>query len=265
MKQLLQRLTGKKAAVAAEWPLTVVDTCGKLRPPAVPDGACIYVVGDIHGELRSLQRVIAHIQADIAANPREHVSTVFLGDYVDRGLASRSVIDAIIAESGIGCKIPLRGNHEEMLLRALDDSAGMRHWCDAGGIATIASYGIDVADLMVGRGHDAARTALLDAMPDSHLVWLRALPSRYESGDYFFCHAGINPDRPLDDQREGDLLWIRHKFIRDRRSFAKIIVHGHSPVERIDVRHNRINVDTGAFCTGNLGCIRLEAAGLRCL
>nr|WP_294548958.1 metallophosphoesterase family protein [uncultured Rhodopila sp.] len=252
-----------KPAAGAEWPLTVIDERGNLRPPTVPDGTVLYAVGDIHGELDSLQRVLGRIRTDIAASPLKHVSTVFLGDYVDRGLASRSVIDAIIAEPGIGYKIALRGNHEEMLLRALDDAACMRNWCQAGGIATIASYGIDVADLMIGRGHDAARAALLDAMPDSHLAWLRALPSRYESGDYFFCHAGIDPDRPLDDQREGDLLWIRRKFIRDRRSFAKIIVHGHSPVERIEVRHNRINVDTGAFCTGNLGCIRLDAAGLR--
>jgi serine/threonine protein phosphatase 1 len=152
-----------------------------------------------------------------------------------------------------------------MLLQALDDVAGMRNWCEAGGIATIASYGVPVGDLMIGRGHEAARAALLDVMPESHQTWLRGLPSRYESGDYFFCHAGIDPDRPLEQQREVDLLWARRRFIHDRRSFAKIIVHGHSPVEQIDVRHNRINIDTGAYCTGNLACIRLDKAGLRSL
>jgi serine/threonine protein phosphatase 1 len=231
----------------------------------MPDGTRLYVVGDIHGELDSLQRVIARIRADIAASPVEDVSTVFLGDYVDRGLASKSVIDTIIAERGIGQTIALRGNHEAMLLLALDDAARMRNWCDAGGIATIASYGVAVGDLMIGRGHEAARAALLDVMPERHQTWLRGLPIRYESGDYFFCHAGIDPDRPLEQQREVDLLWARHRFIRDRRSFAKIIVHGHSPVERVDVRHNRINIDTGAYCTGNLACIRLDKAGLRLL
>jgi serine/threonine protein phosphatase 1 len=280
MKRWLQRLAGRlaggagdrgpdgtppglTAAAAAERPPTVIDARGHPRSPAMPDATGVYVVGDIHGELDCLQRVIQRIRIDLAASPVEHAATVFLGDYVDRGLASRSVIDTIIAERGIGRKITLRGNHEEMLLRALDDPACMRDWCEAGGIATLASYGVHVAELMRGRGHDAARAALLDAMPERHCTWLRALPSRYESGDYFFCHAGIDPDRPLEDQREGDLLWIRRKFISDRRSFAKIIVHGHSPVERIDVRHNRINLDTGAFCTGNLACIRLDKAGLR--
>jgi serine/threonine protein phosphatase 1 len=253
---------GLTAAADAARPPTVIDVRGHPRPPAMPEATGVYVVGDIHGELDSLQRVIQRIRTDLEANPVEHAMTVFLGDYVDRGMASKSVIDTIIAECGIGQKIALRGNHEEMLLRALDDPTCMRGWCEAGGIATLASYGVPVADLMRGRGHDAARAALLDAMPEHHRAWLRGLPSCYESGDYFFCHAGIDPDRPLEDQREGDLLWIRGKIISDHRSFAKIIVHGHSPVERIEVRHNRINLDTGAFCTGNLACIRLDKAGL---
>jgi hypothetical protein len=130
---------GLIAAIDPERPPTIVDDRGNTRPPSMPDGTRLYVVGDIHGELDSLQRVILRIRTDIAASPVEHVSTVFLGDYIDRGLASKSVIDTIIAEPGIGRKIALRGNHEAMLLQALDDPAWMQDWCEAGGIATCIS------------------------------------------------------------------------------------------------------------------------------
>jgi len=281
MKGLLQRLLGQRST-APESPAvgrhggpadpgrgirtpTVVDIELAASRPRVPDGMRIYVVGDIHGHLESLQEVLRKIRADIESRPVSEALTVFVGDYVDRGLDSRAVIDALMRETGIGTKITLRGNHEEVMLAALDNAEGMRRWCQIGGVQTLFSYGVDVQELMRGRGFETARTALLAALPASHLNWLRGLPIRYETEGYFFCHAGINPDRPLDAQRDADLLWVRDRFIRDERRFPKIIVHGHSPVERIEVRHNRINVDTGAFCTGNLSCVSLEGDCVVCL
>lgn len=242
--------------------LIIIDDNGNKKKPTLANGTRIYVVGDVHGQLESLKGVIEKIRTDINCRPTQDVFTVFIGDYIDRGLASKSVIDAIIDESGIGAKITLRGNHEEMMLRSLDDVACMKEWCAVGGVQTIFSYGVDIQDLMIGRGYDGAQAALIAALPRSHLAWLRGLSSRYENGDYFFCHAGINPDKSIDDQEDSDLLWIRHKFTDDERNYPKIIVHGHSPVERVDIRHNRINVDTGAFFTGNLSCIALERDGI---
>jgi serine/threonine protein phosphatase 1 len=231
----------------------------------VPDGSRIYVVGDIHGQLEGLLEVLNKIRIDVNSRPVPEFVTVFIGDYIDRGLNSRSVIDRVMNETGVGKKVTLRGNHEQVMLAALDDAERMRDWCEIGGVQTLFSYGVDVRDLMRGRGFEAARTALLEVIPASHVTWLRGLPVRYETAGYFFCHAGIDPDRPLDAQRDADLLWVRDRFMRDERDFPKIIVHGHSPVPRIDIRHNRINVDTGAFCTGNLSCISLEQDQVICL
>ena len=88
------------------------------------------------------------------------------------------------------------------------------------------------------------------ALPQAHLVWLRQLQSRYEYGDYFFCHAGVNPDRALSDQETPTSFGIRHKFINEKRVYQKIVVHGHSPVERVEIRQELVfNVDTGACYT----------------
>lgn len=256
---------GIDAAGLGKSPMLIVDENSVKRRPALPNGVRIYVVGDIHGQIVSLKNIIEKIKTDINSRPVQEVRTIFLGDYVDRGLGSRSVIDTIINESGIGTKIPLKGNHEEMMLSSLDDVARMKEWCSVGGVQTIFSYGVAVQDLMVGRGFEKAQLSLRAALPERHLVWLRGLASRYECGDYFFCHAGIDPDKSVRDQEESDLLWIRHRFTRDERSHAKIIVHGHSPAQRVEVRHNRINVDTGAFFTEILSCVALEADGIKCL
>jgi len=270
MKALLQTLSREKlirtgqpparhGASASGSPMVVRDENGRLRAPALADGTRVYVLGDIHGQLECLQAAIARIVADRTARPVRRLLTVFVGDYVDRGLASRAVIDRIIAESEIGTKIALRGNHEEMMSRALDDPSHMKTWCDMGGIQTLFSYGVDVREVMVGRGYEAAQAALRMALPQAHLSWLQGLRNYHEQDDYFFCHAGIDPDRSLRNQTAEDLLWIRERFTRDDRVYPKIVVHGHSPVDRIDVRRNRINVDTGAAWTQYLGCLALEA------
>jgi serine/threonine protein phosphatase 1 len=259
LKRLLQALTRRRPLVAG-----VADTPGRAWP-RVADGTRIYVVGDIHGELDSLREVVRKIGADIAGRPGAEVFTVFVGDYVDRGLNSRGVIDALMLEAGVGTKIMLRGNHEELLLAALDDVERMRPWCAIGGVQTLFSYGVDVGEVMRGRGFEVARAAFVAAIPESHVAWLRGLPVCWETAGYFFCHAGINPDRALEDQRDADLLWVRDRFTRDERRFAKIVVHGHSPVERVEVRHNRINVDTGAVWTGALSCVCLEGDRVVCL
>jgi serine/threonine protein phosphatase 1 len=272
MKALLQTLTrqlltrtgrpvGPGGTTASAGPLAVMDEHGRRRAPVLANGTRVYVIGDIHGQLDCLQAAIARIVADRQARPARHILTVFVGDYVDRGLASRAVIERIMAESDIGSKITLRGNHEAMMLRALDDPADMKAWCDMGGAQTLFSYGVDVHEIMIGRGHEAAQAALRAALPAAHLSWLRGLRDHHEQDDYFFCHAGIDPDRPFRDQTEADLLWIRDRFTADDRVYAKIVVHGHSPVDRVDIRRNRINVDTGAAWTRHLGCVALDADG----
>ena len=81
----------------------------------------------------------------------------------------------------------------------------------------------------------------------------------YLWGDYFFVHAGIDPDVPLDKQDKNTLIWQRkRKFLENKNVFEKIIVHGHTPQPEIEDLTNRINLDTGAFYTGTLSCLIIE-------
>ena len=65
---------------------------------------------------------------------------------------------------------------------------------------------------------------------------------------------------PLDHQDLNDLIWIRHEFLNSTRNHGRFIVHGHTPVPHPDIRHNRINIDTGAWRTGTLTCIAIEGS-----
>src|SRR5262249_53753637 len=82
---------------------------------------------------------------------------------------------------------------------------------------------------------------------------------------HFFCHAGVRPGVALEQQVEDDLLWIREPFLTSRADFGKIVVHGHTPTEKPEIRSNRINVDTGAYMTNVLTCAVLDAGPIRFL
>jgi serine/threonine protein phosphatase 1 len=96
------------------------------------------------------------------------------------------------------------------------------------------------------------------ALPDSHRRFLDGLETSFTCGDFFFTHAGVRPGIPLAKQREQDLLWIREDFLLCNDDFGKVVVHGHTPVREPDIRPNRINIDTGAYATGQLTCLVLE-------
>ena len=99
-----------------------------------------------------------------------------------------------------------------------------------------------------------------ERFPVRHLSLLAQLKPSITVGDYFFCHAGVRPGIPLEQQRQQDLLWIRDPFLESRVDFGKVVVHGHSATEQPDFRANRINIDTGAYATGRLTCLVLEGS-----
>ena len=90
------------------------------------------------------------------------------------------------------------------------------------------------------------------------MILLDSLRSSFSCGEFFFVHAGVRPGVPLTEQRETDLFWIRDEFLLYEGKFDKIIVHGHTPVRAVDMRPSRINIDTGAYATGQLSCIVIE-------
>lgn len=234
-----------------------------MTDPRRVDGQLVYAVGDIHGRYDLFKRLLGELVGDAAARARGRRPIIILcGDYIDRGPDSAEVLAALTwlrARHDYETHF-LLGNHEQAMLRYIDDPEDGRPWIGFGGAETLRSYGVappDVAD--EPDDHIEARDRLLGAMPASHLHMLHSLERLVTIGDYAFCHAGIRPGRSLADQSLDDLLWIREPFLGSTQRFEKIIVHGHSwsgpdPV----IRANRIGIDTGAYETGVLTCIRIE-------
>ena len=196
-----------------------------------------YAVGDIHGSLAKLKRLLASCRQH--ADGRE-MMLVFLGDYIDRGADSAAVVCLLseLQSQEPERVVPLMGNHEAMALAVLDGAMPVASWLFNGGAATLQSYGAeDVAEL-----------------PRAHLDWMRALRLSYDDGRRFFVHAGIDPQSPLDAQDESVLLWIREPFLDAARDYGRLIVHGHTPsmTGEPELRPNRLNLDTGAVFGGPL-------------
>lgn len=203
----------------------------------------IYAIGDLHGCSEALDRLLARIAAHRAGR---EARILFLGDYVDRGPDSRGVLERVIAVADIA----LCGNHEDMMLAALDGSErAVGHWLANGGHETMESYGC--------RDMDALRRTL----PERHRRFLQALPLTHEADGTLFVHAGIRPGRPLAEQTRRDLLWIRDGFLDHPGPFERFVVHGHTPDPGgPQILAHRANADTACVRGGPLTALVVEGA-----
>lgn len=227
----------------------------------LPPGVRVYAVGDIHGRFDLLTAMLERIQADAKSLPpggKAHI--VFLGDYLDRGNHSRSVLDHLIA-----WPLPrfeptfLRGNHEATMLQFLDDLSAGPGWLTYGGVNTLLSYGVrPPVDVPPRLRLAAVQWQLREAIPTAHVAFLRRLQFYAEIGSYLFVHAGIRPGVPLDQQRYDDLVWIREDFLSSTADHGRVVVHGHTITMEAESLPNRIGVDTGAYATGRLTAAVLE-------
>jgi serine/threonine protein phosphatase 1 len=227
--------------------------------PRVPNGMRIYAIGDVHGRVDLLNRAFERIDATLKAHPIGQSVQVLLGDYIDRGPNSREVIDALIARKKQHPMVCLKGNHENYAVEFLNDPTVLEEWTQFGGIQTLLSYGVMPPTRSDPQSPENVAKAFREALPASHRRFLEGLGLSFTCGDFFFAHAGVRPGIPLSQQREHDLLWIREDFLLHEEDFEKIIVHGHTPAKEPDVRSNRINIDTGAYATGRLTCLVLQA------
>ncbi len=230
----------------------------RRKLPRLPDGIRIYAIGDIHGRADLLEETFTRIDADLAKNPAAQNIEVFLGDYIDRGPASRQVLDRLVARRLTHQTVFLKGNHEAYLLEFLTNPPILTDWQYLGGLETLMSYGIKPSVNAATPVQTQLAVELDRELPESHRRFLGGLGLSFTCGDFFFVHAGVRPGIPLKMQHEEDLLGIRRDFLLCEDNFGKIVVHGHTPVMQPDVRPNRINIDTGAFATGRLTCLRLE-------
>ena len=231
-------------------------------PSAAPAGSRLYVVGDIHGRADLLESLLEQIAADGARHPDAAKRLIYLGDYVDRGPASSAVIDMVLNDGPPDFEVvPLMGNHEEMMLRFLEDLAVGRTWMMNGGDETLRSYGVEPPSMFAGTAlFRHAQQQFAERLPAAHKAFLETLAVSHTEGDYLFVHAGVRPGVALDKQRTEDLLWIRDEFLESTRDFGKVVVHGHSITLDPVFRPNRIGIDTGAYRSNQLTCLVLEGA-----
>ena len=196
-----------------------------------------YAIGDIHGSLDKLEELMLRCEQDAAGQP---ATFVFLGDYIDRGPDSYGVVAYLIEmQSRFGDRvIALKGNHEAMAVSVIDGETPIRMWFVGGGEATLESYG----------------GVLPGQLPREHVDWMRSLQLSHDDGRRFFVHAGVDPQKPLNDQAEVALIWIREPFLSYTGDYGRLVVHGHTPqlTGAPDLRNNRLNIDTAAVFGGPL-------------
>lgn len=196
-----------------------------------------YAVGDVHGCFHLLRELLAEIDRHAAGRPRRYV---FIGDYIDRGRDSAGVL-ALLREMQArpGAEVVcLKGNHEDLLMKALARPDLVPNWLFNGGNTTLASFRADGPA----------------ALPPDVLRWIEELPTSFEDERRCFVHAGLNPAHDRLSQSDHDRLWIREAFLGVEHDFGKFIVHGHTPRQdgEPDLRRHRVNIDTAAVYGGRL-------------
>ncbi len=227
------------------------------------DNRRVYAIGDVHGCIDKLRRVESEILADLKSRPHANPLILFVGDYTDRGPDSRGVIEHLMSMGQSGPEVMfLFGNHDFCFLDYLIDPharTSRLHWLNyrMGGDMTLASYGVaGASEYSPERTH----RNFVNAVPDSHVAFLKNLPTTCRVGSYLFVHAGIRPGIALEQQELMDLIWIREGFLDSRADFGFSVVHGHTVVPQVEHHRNRIDIDTGAVFGGQLSCLVLEDA-----
>ena len=162
-------------------------------------------IGDVHGAAAALAGVLA------AVDPQPDDLIVPVGDYVDRGPDSAGVIATLLDLSGRCHLIPVRGNHDQMMLDARGDADQLAVWLTLGGDATLASYGGSIANV-----------------PADHWAFLAATcVDSVETATHLFVHGGAAADVPVERQTPHALQW--RPFPPDRgHASGKVVVCGHT-------------------------------------
>lgn len=233
-----------------------------------------WVIGDIHGEARLLEQLLKRLQDEVAPG----ATLVFLGDYIDRGPDSRAVLDILLnlRSKHSGQVVFLKGNHEQWMLHCLEDPRDYRWVLAMDGLTTVESYSRSAAQALqhslarhradlFPRRWDSSFEGLdfgpfLKSIPDDHLRFLQELELTYEDTHVVCSHAGLNPERPLEEQGEAEFLWSVPSLVAFHWKGAKTLCMGHEPTFRVEPElsghplqtRNAVLLDTGAHWTGVL-------------
>jgi serine/threonine protein phosphatase 1 len=217
--------------------------------------AVIYAIGDVHGCISELRDLEQRIYED-SENTEGEKWIIYLGDLIDRGPKSAQVIDHVLSKEKAGIrKFCLVGNHEIEFLNYIDNGCRNKNWLTFGGVETLLSYGLYSA---VESGTITV-SDILGHIPSEHIDFLRELPIMITVGNYVFTHAGIDPGKNLSQQHDDVLVWSRpHEFDWSTPVEPVTVVHGHTPVETVEITSHRINVDIGAYGRGILAAVAIR-------
>lgn len=208
----------------------------------------LFAIGDIHGCFDSFQKLVEN-----KIGIRKNDQLVLLGDYIDRGTQSKEVVDYILELLRMNFNvIPLMGNHEAMLLDALENNQHLSLWFQNGGLKTLNSFGI----------------RLLKDISPLYIGFFKGLPHYYSFKNYLFVHAGFNDEmnNPFEDPYQ--MLWSRRENYTNPALRDKTIIHGHTPITAsfcrkiVQSNHPVINIDTGCVYSDEVDYGRLTAIEL---
>lgn len=208
-----------------------------------------YVIGDIHGCKAESSRLLESLPL------RKGDQVVCLGDYIDRGPDSRAVISELLSLKQARADVEfvfLKGNHEDMFLSYL--GLGGQHgnmFLPNGGHATLASYGIEPERMTPENA--------LAAIPPDHIEFFRSLRPFYLTDSYLCVHAGVHPEKSLEEQTEEELFWIRNLFIYRSHRLPYTVVFGHTPQPTVfyDLPY-KVGIDTGLVWGNMLTCLEVD-------
>ena len=213
-----------------------------------------FAIGDVHGRADLLEPLLAKIASD-ARTDGIHYRIIFLGDIIDRGPQSFQALKLVQKTlDGVPGSVLILGNHEEFMLDFLTTGGSYQDWLMNGGPETLRSFGISP-----GTPRKEVATILREEHDDV-VRMLRQAADAVETENHIFVHAGLVPDLPLHAQHADDLRWIRDVFLESDFPSRKTVVHGHTPTDMCipDLRNGRIAMDTGAFASDVLSCVRIS-------
>jgi serine/threonine protein phosphatase 1 len=215
----------------------------------------LYAIGDIHGHYWKL----VSLMNQLPLKPQDRL--VFVGDYIDRGPASREVIDFLIElRRERPSTVFLRGNHEQMMLDAKASHLARQRrfpaqdemvlWIGNGGSETLDSY--------------PPRRPWYERVPEEHWSFIEESRMEHVEDGYRFVHAGYLPDGARWPYEQDPRLWVREEFIESEIDFDGLVIFGHTPQRhgRTLVMRNKIGIDTGAAYGGPLTAIGLAGEGV---
>jgi len=231
---------------------TVAPSDVVRRIEAIPTR--LFAIGDIHGCADELHALLTYIRTTLALGPTDLV--IFIGDYIDRGLTSKGVIDLLVEfKEEFPSTVFLRGNHEDMFLSflGLGGESG-DSFLPNGGEQTLASYGIPP---------ETPPLAVLSLLPEKHRRFFTSLEVGVSVAEFLFVHAGVRPGRTINEQDSHDLMWIRVDFTGHTHELGKTVVFGHTPFEDVLIHlPYKIGIDTGLVYGNLLSCVELVEGDL---